>query len=30
MRYEAIPEEMLARVLRFLHRKIEGTSQNDP
>jgi anti-sigma factor RsiW len=30
MRYEAIPEEMLARVLRFLRRKIEGTSQNDP
>lgn len=30
MRYEAIPEEMLARVLQFLRRKIEGTSQNDP
>jgi anti-sigma factor RsiW len=29
MRYEAIPEEMLARVMRFLRRKIEGTSQND-
>jgi anti-sigma factor RsiW len=29
MRYEAIPEEMLARVQRFLSRKIEGTSSND-
>jgi anti-sigma factor RsiW len=30
MRYESIPEEMLTRVLRFLRRKIEETSQNDP
>jgi hypothetical protein len=30
MRYESIPEEMLARVLQFLRRKIEGPSQNDP
>lgn len=30
MRYEAIPEEMIARVLRFLRHKIEGASQNDP
>ena len=30
MRYESIPEEMLARVLRFLRRKIEGPSPNDP